>query len=544
MLTASPPRQPALARLALLAFALLSLSAQPPGAPIVLDGATLWTVKTPRANFTPAQRAEDIRLSLLALAEDPHRDLADLLEVHTGTESILLVDRVYLFAVTDADARAEARPLPALFAERRNLALDAVRRYRAARTVAFYLNALGRTFAALALAAAALWLLRFLYRQSKLRVRQTSARLAASEHGFARLLHTLERQLFILARLSLRLLFFALAAVVVLASLSYICSLYPATANLAEAAQLAAANAASLAAAALLAYIPNLLLIAIVFAFTYALLRLAAALARAIDSGAVTLPRFHREWAQPTYGLLRITLILFALVVVFPYLPGGDSPALRGVSIFIGVLVSLGSGSAMGNVISGLILTYMRPFQVGDRVRIADSVGDVTEKSLLVTRIRTVKNVELIVPNSAILGAHIVNYSTNAQDHGLILHTTVTIGYDAPWRRVRELLIQAALETPGILPQPAPFVHHTSLNDFHVSYEINAYTRHAAQMASIYSELHKNIQDAFHAGGLEIMSPGYLAVRDGNTVTIPESQRTPGYAPPAFRVQSQPPAQP
>ena len=533
MLTASPPRQPALARLALLSLALLALSAQPPGAPVVLDGVTLWTVKEPRANFNPAQRAEDIRLSLLALAEDPHRDLADLLEVHTGSESILLVDRVYLFAVTDADARAEARPLAELFAQRRNLALDAVRRYRAARTVKFYLNALARTLAALALAAATLWLLRFLYRQSKLRVRQTSARLAASEHGFARLLHTLERQLFILARLSLRLLFFALAAVVVLASLSYICSLYPATANLAEAAKLAAANAASLAAAALLAYIPNLLLIAIVFAFTYA-----------IDSGAVTLPRFHREWAQPTYGLLRITLILFALVVVFPYLPGGDSPALRGVSIFIGVLVSLGSGSAMGNVISGLILTYMRPFQVGDRVRIADSVGDVTEKSLLVTRIRTVKNVEVIVPNSAILGAHIVNYSTNAQDHGLILNTTVTIGYDAPWRRVRELLIHAALETPGILPQPAPFVHHTSLNDFHVSYEINAYTRHAAQMASIYSELHKNIQDAFHAGGIEIMSPGYLAVRDGNTVTIPESQRTPGYAPPAFRVHSQPPAQP
>jgi small-conductance mechanosensitive channel len=528
--------------LALLSLA--ALTAQPPGAPVLFDGVTLWTLTQPRANFSPAQRAEDVRLSLLALAGDPRRDLADLIEIQAPGESILLVDRVYLFAVTETDARAAGRPLPALFAERRDLALQAVQRYRAARSLQFYTRAALLSLAALLLGALALWLLRLLYRRTRDRLQQASNRFASHSHGLARLFRSLERQLMLLARASLRSLFLLLAATVGLASLSFVLGLFPATATVSESVLLAASQTGRLAAAAILAYLPNLLLIAVVFALTYILLKIAAALSRAIDSGAVTIPRFHREWAQTTYGLTRLILILFALVVVFPYLPGGDSPALRGVSLFIGVLVSLGSGSAMGNAIAGLILTYMRPFQLGDRVKIADTLGDVTEKAMLVTRIRTIKNVEVIVPNSAILGAHIINYSTNAHDLGLILSTTVTIGYDAPWRRVRELLVHAALETPGVLPDPAPFVQHLSLNDFHVSYELNAYTRDPHRMAAIYSELHKNIQDAFHEGGIEIMSPGYLALRDGNTITIPPSQRSPAYTPPAFRVQSQPPAQP
>jgi small-conductance mechanosensitive channel len=200
-------------------------------------------------------------------------------------------------------------------------------------------------------------------------------------------------------------------------------------------------------------------------------------------------------------------------------------------------MAALLTRSAVSNVIAGLVLTYMRSFRIGDRVKIADTTGDVVEKTLLITRIQTVKNVEVTVPNSLVLGSHIVNFSTSAKTKGLILHTQVTIGYDAPWKKVHELLIQAALNTDEILSEPKPFVLQTSLDDSYVSYEINAYTHNAHRMAGIYSMLHQNIQDAFNKAGVEIMSPSFSAIRDGNTVTIPKENREANYQAPSFRVE-------
>ena len=219
---------------------------------------------------------------------------------------------------------------------------------------------------------------------------------------------------------------------------------------------------------------------------------------------------------------LRLTLVIaLALILVWPHLPSSDRPEFRGVAAFLGLLLSLGAASAVSNVIGGVVMTYMRPFQIGDRVKIADTMGDIVGKTLLVTRVRTTKNVEITIPNSMVLGSHIINYSTTAQEGGLILHTTVTIGYDVPWRQVHELLIGSALKCERILPEPRPFVLQTALNDFSVAYELNAYTNEPNSMARIYSELHENIQDEFAAAGVEIMSPVYEAHRDGNAAAIP-----------------------
>jgi small-conductance mechanosensitive channel len=179
----------------------------------------------------------------------------------------------------------------------------------------------------------------------------------------------------------------------------------------------------------------------------------------------------------------------------------------------------------------------MLPFRPGDRVKIADTIGDVVEQNLLVVRVRTIKNVEITIPNSTVLGHHIVNYSRNAEDQGLVLHSTVTIGYDVPWPRVHELLVAAARKTPGVLQEPSPFVLQTALNDFHVSYEVNLHTDEPPRMATIYSDLHANIQDEFARAGVEIMSPTYVAARDGNQVAIPEDRLPGGTVTPAFRVQ-------
>ena len=178
----------------------------------------------------------------------------------------------------------------------------------------------------------------------------------------------------------------------------------------------------------------------------------------------------------------------------------------------------------------------MRAFKIGDRVKIADTIGDVLEKTLLVTRIRTIKNVEITIANAMVLNSHIINFSASAQQEGLILHTTVTIGYDAPWRTVHQLLIDAALACENILQKPSPFVFQTVLDDFYVHYEINAYTDKPSRMAKTYADLHQLIQDRFNEAGVEIMSSHYSNVRDGNRTTIPDNYLPKDYKAPSFRV--------
>ncbi len=288
--------------------------------------------------------------------------------------------------------------------------------------------------------------------------------------------------------------------------------------------------------AAMISYLPNLLVVFVIVGFAYLVIRLGRFIFREIERGTITWPGFYPEWAMPTFKIVELLILAFTLVVMFPYLPGSDSPAFRGVSIFLGILFSLGSTSAIANIVAGVILTYTRAFKVGDRVKIADTVGDVVSKTLLATHVRTIKNVHITVPNSLVLGSHIINYSVSAQEQPLILHTTVSIGYDAPWRQVHALLIAAANGTAGILQDPAPFVLQTSLDDFYVSYEINACTGQPSRMAVIYSELNQNIQDQFNEAGLEIMSPHFNAVRDGNAIAIPENYQPEGYTPPGFRL--------
>lgn len=279
-------------------------------------------------------------------------------------------------------------------------------------------------------------------------------------------------------------------------------------------------------------YLPNFFFIAVILAVAYYAIKLVKFIFREIGRSTIELPGFYADWAEPTYKIVRFLLLAFTAVVVFPYLPGSQSPAFQGVSIFLGLLFSLGSTSAVANIVAGMMLTYTRAFQIGDRVKIGDAVGDVMEKTLLVTRVRTVKNVDISIPNAMVLSSHIVNYSSSAKEQGLILHSKVTIGYDAPWRQVHALLLGAAEATEGILRDPKPFVHQTSLDDWYVSYELNAFTDQPQKMARIYSDLHQNIQDQFNEAGVEIMSPHYEMDRSTPTVVPKERWYAPPAAPP------------
>lgn len=241
-----------------------------------------------------------------------------------------------------------------------------------------------------------------------------------------------------------------------------------------------------------------------------------------IENGKLHLNNFHKDWAKPTGKLLTLFIYAFALVLIFPYLPGSGSSAFQGVSIFIGAIISFGSTSAISNIIAGVVITYMRPFQIGDRVKIDGLIGDVIDKTILVTHLRTTKNEDVTIPNANILIGNIINYSSREKGH-IIVHTKVTLGYDVPWKTANKLLLEAANRVPLLFKEPVPFVLQTSLDDFYVSYELNAYTEAYKKLPYIYSEIHKNILDVFDEAGIEILSPGYTAARDGSLTTVPSN---------------------
>jgi small-conductance mechanosensitive channel len=255
-----------------------------------------------------------------------------------------------------------------------------------------------------------------------------------------------------------------------------------------------------------------------------------------VGAGRIHLPNFYPEWAQPTYKIIRVLMYAFAAVMIYPYLPGESSPAFKGISVFLGVLFSLGSTSAVANFVAGVILIYTRGFRVGDWVTISENTGEVVQTSMLATHLRTIRNEEITIPNSVVLGSYVTNFSLQAKEQGVVLHTSVTIGYDAPWRTIHKLLIDAALKTKYILHEPAPFVLQADLQDSYVKYEINAYTDHPLLMPYIYSDLHGNIQDSFYEAGVEIMSPVFHALRDGNRTAIPNQYLPRDYEAKGFRV--------
>ena len=268
-------------------------------------------------------------------------------------------------------------------------------------------------------------------------------------------------------------------------------------------------------------FLPNLIFILVIIFITRYVIRVQKDIVEDIETEKFIIKGFPKDWANTTQKIISLLIWAFALVLIYPHLPGSTSPAFRGVSIFIGALISFGSTTAVANIVAGIVITYMRPYQIGDRVTIQDTTGDVVEKTLLVTRIRTIKNEDVTIPNANIINNHLINYSANVDKKGLLLHTSVTIGYDVPWQKVEKLLIEAALKSLNIEADPVPFVLETSLDDNYVSYQLNAYSKEAKKMALIYSDIHKNILDVFNDAGVEILSPQYIAARDGNLTTVP-----------------------
>lgn len=518
-----------------------SLTAEVPGgqireAPVVYLGESLFTLHQKIGSFTPQDRANAIQTRLSQIANRPFSnfDAITVTEAEHGTD--ITFDSMVLLTVTDGDARPYGRHRQDLAREYAGKLRTALQKVQKELSLETLLLEGALAIAATAVLAAILMTFHKVFPKihSRIQLWEGSYIKAITIQRVEVLsAQTLTRQVIAVANGAR----FALTIVIVYLYLTTVLGLFPWTRQLASTLVRAVVATLMTIAQTFLSALPDLAAIIVIIMVTRYVIKVIQLVFNGIQRGAITFAGFHRDWADPTFKIVRFLIIAFAAMAIFPYIPGSQSEAFRGVSVFLGVLFSLGSAGAVSNAIAGIILTYMRPFQLSDRVKIADTVGDVTEKTLLVTRIRTIKNVDITIPNSLILGAHIINYSsTSLTAPPLILNTSVTMGYDTPWRTVHDLLKSAALATRNILSDPEPFVLQTALNDFYVTYELNAYTGAPNKMAVTYSDLHQNIQDTFNEAGVEIMSPHYAQVRDGNKTTIPEAYLPETYQPAAFRI--------
>jgi len=275
---------------------------------------------------------------------------------------------------------------------------------------------------------------------------------------------------------------------------------------------------------AALASIPSLIFVAVVVVVTRLLVQLCGELFDRLERGTLVVQGFYPEWARPTSRVVTIALVVAGVVVAFPYIPGSDSAAFKSISILLGVVVSLGSSSVVSNFLNGLMLTYMRAFRVGDVVRIDDTLGTVLESGTMVTRLRTLRETEMVIPNMTIMSAKVVNFSTSGVP---LVSTVVTIGYGTPWRQVQAMLELAAAETAGIRRDPAPFVLQSGLEDFYIRYELWVALEDPWQLPRVMAALHAAIQDQFNEHGVQIMSPHYRSDPPEPAVVPKEKWRLP-----------------
>ncbi len=493
----------------------------PETAPVVIDGVTLFEVRGVSA-FPAARRAASVAARIEAMAKDeaiaPNAieivDRGDRVRIGAGKHEIL--------NVFDVDAKIEGVSRQILAEVYRARIAEAVTDYRRVRTPRALLFVAGYVLAAAVLLAVVLYLLGKGFRRLNALVAQhvqrkvgdvqiQTFRLLSADSLWAGLQGVL-RTAHVVA-----------ALVAMLAFIDLALGQIPWTRGAERRLSSVLVEPLVTIGNGLAEAVPNLVFIAILIIVTRYLLKVVRLFFAAIAHGSVKLETFDQDWAWPTYRIVRLLVIAFAAVVAYPYIPGSESGAFKGISLFLGVIFSLGSTSVIANIIAGYTMTYRRAFRVGDRVKIGAHVGDVEEVRLLVTSLRSLKGERVVIPNSIILNSDLVNFSGISGTQGLILHTTVGIGYETPWRQVEAMLLMAAERTPGLLREPGAFVLQQALGDFCVTYELNVHCDQPRQMPQLYTALHRNILDVFNEYGVQIMTPAYVADTPQSKV-VPKEQ--------------------
>jgi small-conductance mechanosensitive channel len=497
---------------------------------------TLFLIYSRLGSFTAADRAAAITQRIHNLAGNfSFRQDSLKISQSDGSDDLTFGDRI-IMSVSENDGIWENETTDSLAKKYKRVIGEEVMKYKSATSFATLSKEIALALLVLLIIIAVIRYTGRLFRWTAKKIREQENKLIRGIKIKNYTLFDARRQVNLLLNVNV-VLKWLIIILIIYVSLPVLFGIFPWTKNFANTLFGYILNPIKKIASGLWHYLPSLFAIAVIIIIFRYLLKGIRFLKSEIEKNNLKIAGFYPDWANPTYQIIRVLVFAFMLILIYPYLPGSNSPVFRGVSVFLGALFTFGSASSLSNVISGLILTYMRLFKIGDRVKIGDVTGDIIEKSLLVTRIRTIKNEIISIPNSTVMNSHTVNYSSDAPGRGLIIHTTVTIGYDVPWRDMHKALIDAALKTDLVLKEPAPFVLQTSLDDFYVSYQINAYIRVASEQATIYSNLHQNIQDICNERGIEILSPHYLYARDGNATTIPSDYLPKDYKAPDFNIR-------
>ncbi|MBN2766658.1 MAG: mechanosensitive ion channel [Paludibacteraceae bacterium] len=504
--------------------------------PVVVGGTdTIYHIYTKLGASTPRERAENISKKIKMLVEDDLFRPDSLQIIPAENAHDIVYGDIIVLSISETEALWYDSDSKKLAIELRNKILQAIEKAKSEKSIVKILTRIGLVILVLALAVLFFKLIGIGFKKAQafieIKKDKWLRKLAYKDYTF--LTEDQELSIFLFLFKIFR---WFVYIILLYITLPIIFSIFPFTKGWADTLFGLIWSPFRAVFLAVWEYLPNLFSIVVIYIVMKYFIRFVKYIFSEIESGNLKLSGFHADWAMPTYSILRFLLYAFMFVMIFPYLPGSDSDIFKGVSVFMGLLFSLGSSSAIGNIVAGLVITYMRPFKIGDRIHIGDATGIVLEKTLLVTRMRNIRNEIITIPNSSLLTGNTVNYSTEAEEKGLIINTSVTIGYDVPWRDMHQALTDAANKTNLILKDPPPFVWQTSLEDFYVSYQINCYTNAPTRVMDIYSELHQHIQDICNERGIEIMSPHYRAGRDGSQTTIPANYLPKGYKAPGFNV--------
>jgi small-conductance mechanosensitive channel len=486
-----------------------AVSAAQTRVPVIIDGKTVIEVQWGYGTFSPAIRAKAITQRLIDIAQDPSLPSTVTIELSEKTLDLVAGDRI-IASVFDGDAEAAGVPRELVARQWQRAFKRAIEQYRTEHSREMQVKRFGLTVLTVVLAVVVLWVLLKALRWASDRLSALIVeRMRRSRKQEVSLIDT--HEVASIVRLLGWTLRVALVILVLYVTFHVLFLLYPQTRAIGDAMRQSVMKPLRQLWANTVASTPGLILVAIIAVVCRYLLHLASFAFAQIRIGRVRIEGFKPRWAPVTRKLLSILIVVLGVLIAYPYIPGSQSPAFKSVSLFFGVLLSLGSTGVVSNVLNGIVLTYMDSFAVGDYIQIGETSGYVESTSLFVTRLRNRQGRLITIPNSEVLSNQITNFSMAAGEKTLSLSVNAGIGYDTPWRQVEAILLNAARKTRTVKESPAPFVLELSLDSFQVMYELTVFLTGEARINQVAAELRRNMLDEFNLYGIQILTPSYMA---------------------------------
>jgi small-conductance mechanosensitive channel len=478
-------------------------------APVKFEGKVLFYVRGVSA-FPADERAITISRRIRKAAADDSISPDSVKVIPDQDKMQIYAGKAFIMNVYPVDAEVDGINVNVLGEVIKIKIISVINTYRHERSPAVITSSIWHAIAGLLLTIGAIFLFRWLFRRLKDFIK---SRINTKADVIEKVTFKLIRpdQLINSLRVWYRMARTIIIVVIIVVGINYILSLFPWTKAAAIYILQLFLDPLQQAGNGILNYLPKLFFLVVIVLLTRFILNLLKLFFNGLQNGVIVVHNFYQDWAMPAYQIIRFLIVVLSVVMAFPYIPFSDTGAFQGISVFLGLLLSLGSSSFVSNIIAGYSLTFRRAFQIGDRILVNDSLGTVEHQSLMVTRLRSVKNEEIVIPNSVLINSTVLNYTKEAMNPGIILHSNVGIGYETPWRQVDSMLRLAAERTEGLLKDPAPFVLKRALGDYAVNYEINVYCNDPSKILHYYNLLHQNILDVFNEYDVQIMTPSYVA---------------------------------